>query len=139
MLRNILLINITHNFLLVTLTNIDKHVSIWILCEFEWRVIETRVYLRQLFHAKKKKMSKMRGVKVNKYLYCTELTFVKNNITSSSPPYCSSSAFLVSSFVTRSSSNLYLKCEYPTRKIHKAWHLQNISKNIVTGIMLWYA
>jgi len=54
MLSNILLIDITHYFLLVTLTYIDKHIGVRILCEFEWCVIETRVYLRQLFHTKKK-------------------------------------------------------------------------------------
>lgn len=56
MLSDVLFIYITHYFILVALTNIDKHVGIRILCEFKWGVIETRVYLRQLFHPKEKQI-----------------------------------------------------------------------------------
>lgn len=127
MLCNVLLINITHYFLLVTLSNVDKHVGIWILCELERRVIETRVYLRQLLHEKKKN-NKMNEITTTSQqvivLYWMNCCY-KECVTSSSPPYCSSSAFFISSFVTRSSSNLYLKSEYPTKKKHEV-HLQNL-------------
>jgi hypothetical protein len=48
----------------------------------------------------------------------------KQNITSSSPPYCSSKALFVSSFVTCSSSNLNLK----THKLHFLFKIKVMTK-----------
>ena len=106
MFSNVFLIYITYYFLLVTLTNVNQHVCIWILCKFKWSVIEARICLWQLQLGSKGKKEKSEWYKKHN----TALEFaVAKLITSSSPPYCSSSALFISSFVTRSSSNLNLE------------------------------
>ena len=52
---------------------------------------------------------------------------MEKNITSSSPPYCSSSALLTSSFVTRSSSNLNLRAtKHGVLHLTNQWKYQEI-------------
>lgn len=57
---------------------------------------------------------------------------VEKNITSSSPPYCSSSALLTSSFVTRSSSNLNLRAtNHGILHLTNQWKYQEIFGRLV--------
>ena len=53
----ILLINITYYFVLITITYVYKHVSVWVFCKFEGSVIEARIGRWQLINMIKEDVS----------------------------------------------------------------------------------